>query len=68
VEALSARFATRRADKFGGVSLHRGHYDLPPLTGCVAQFQYRKLFEYEGGDHVIFIGEVVAFDHASKRS
>jgi hypothetical protein len=25
------------------------------------------LFEYEGGDHVIFVGEVVAFDHASKQ-
>ena len=66
-EALSARFATRGADKFGGISFHRGHHDLPLLTGCVARFQCRKLFEYEGGDHVIFVGEVVAFDHASKR-
>jgi hypothetical protein len=37
------------------------------LTGCVARFQCRKLFEYEGGDHVIFVGEVVAFDHVSKQ-
>ncbi|MGA2842461.1 MAG: flavin reductase family protein [Steroidobacteraceae bacterium] len=66
-EALSARFATRGADKFGGLDFERGHHDLPLLTGCVARFQCRKLFEYEGGDHVIFVGEVVAFDHVSKR-
>jgi 3-hydroxy-9,10-secoandrosta-1,3,5(10)-triene-9,17-dione monooxygenase reductase component len=66
-EPLSARFATRGADKFGGVAFHRGHHELPLLTGCVARFQCRKLFEYEGGDHVIFVGEVVAFDHASKQ-
>jgi 3-hydroxy-9,10-secoandrosta-1,3,5(10)-triene-9,17-dione monooxygenase reductase component len=66
-EPLSARFATRGADKFGGVAFHRGHHDLPLLSGCVARFQCRKLFEYEGGDHVIFVGEVVAFDHACKQ-
>jgi 3-hydroxy-9,10-secoandrosta-1,3,5(10)-triene-9,17-dione monooxygenase reductase component len=66
-EPLSARFAKRGADKFGGIPLYRGHHDLPLLTGCVARFQCRKLFEYEGGDHVIFVGEVVAFDHASKQ-
>jgi 3-hydroxy-9,10-secoandrosta-1,3,5(10)-triene-9,17-dione monooxygenase reductase component len=66
-EALSARFATRGADKFSGLDFQRGHDDLPLLTGCVARFQCRKLFEYEGGDHVIFVGEVVAFDHISKR-
>jgi 3-hydroxy-9,10-secoandrosta-1,3,5(10)-triene-9,17-dione monooxygenase reductase component len=66
-EALSARFATRGADKFGAVAFQRGHHDLPLLTGCVARFQCRKLFEYEGGDHVIFVGEVVAFDHVGKR-
>jgi 3-hydroxy-9,10-secoandrosta-1,3,5(10)-triene-9,17-dione monooxygenase reductase component len=66
-EPLSARFATRGADKFGSVAFHRGHHDLPLLTGCVARFQCRKLFEYEGGDHVIFVGEVIAFDHASKQ-
>jgi 3-hydroxy-9,10-secoandrosta-1,3,5(10)-triene-9,17-dione monooxygenase reductase component len=66
-EALSVRFATRGADKFGGLEFQRGHHDLPLLTGCVARFQCRKLFEYEGGDHVIFVGEVIAFDHVSKR-
>jgi 3-hydroxy-9,10-secoandrosta-1,3,5(10)-triene-9,17-dione monooxygenase reductase component len=64
---LSVRFARRGADKFGDLAFQRGHRDLPLLTGCVARFQCRKLFEYEGGDHVIFVGEVVAFDHISKR-
>jgi 3-hydroxy-9,10-secoandrosta-1,3,5(10)-triene-9,17-dione monooxygenase reductase component len=66
-EALSVRFATRGTDKFGGMDFQRGHHELPLLTGCVARFQCRKLFEYEGGDHVIFVGEVIAFDHVAKR-
>jgi 3-hydroxy-9,10-secoandrosta-1,3,5(10)-triene-9,17-dione monooxygenase reductase component len=66
-ESLSARFARRGTDKFAGLVCERGHEELPLLTGCVARFQCRKLFEYEGGDHVIFVGEVVAFDHVAKR-
>jgi 3-hydroxy-9,10-secoandrosta-1,3,5(10)-triene-9,17-dione monooxygenase reductase component len=65
-EALSARFATRGADKFGGLDCARGHGDVPLLEGCAARFQCRKIFEYEGGDHIIFVGEVLAFDHAEK--
>jgi 3-hydroxy-9,10-secoandrosta-1,3,5(10)-triene-9,17-dione monooxygenase reductase component len=66
-EPLSSRFAKRGADKFAGLECQRGHDGLPLLTGCVARFQCRKLFEYEGGDHVIFVGEVLAFDYVSKR-
>jgi 3-hydroxy-9,10-secoandrosta-1,3,5(10)-triene-9,17-dione monooxygenase reductase component len=66
-ELLSTRFAMRGADKFGGLDYERGRQDLPLLIDCVARFQCRKLFEYEGGDHVIFVGEVLAFDHNAKR-
>ena len=66
-ESLSARFAQRGADKFGELPLQRGHGNVPLLTGCVARFQCRKLFEYEGGDHIIFVGQVVCFDHTARR-
>lgn len=65
-EPLSGRFATRGADKFRGLDCGRGRGDVPLLEGCVARFQCRKIFEYEGGDHIIFVGEVLAFDHVDK--
>ncbi len=62
-EPLSNLFATRGADKFAGLRLERGPGDIPLLEGCAARFQCRTKFRYDGGDHEIFIGEVVAFNH-----
>ncbi|MDX2276897.1 MAG: flavin reductase family protein [Hyphomonadaceae bacterium] len=65
-EALSNRFAKRNADKFAGMVLGRGIGGSPLLPGYSACFQCRKVFEYEGGDHIIFVGEVAAFEHQHK--
>ena len=65
-EALSNRFAKRNADKFAGLALERGVGGAPLLPGYSACFQCRKVFEYEGGDHIIFVGGVAAFDHQQK--
>jgi 3-hydroxy-9,10-secoandrosta-1,3,5(10)-triene-9,17-dione monooxygenase reductase component len=62
-EYLSNVFAQRGADKFGGMSPARGHGGVPLLDGCSARFECRSAFQYDGGDHVIFVGEVVTFDH-----
>jgi 3-hydroxy-9,10-secoandrosta-1,3,5(10)-triene-9,17-dione monooxygenase reductase component len=62
-EELSHTFATRGAEKFAGLSLERGRGDIPLLDGCSARFQCRTAIKYEGGDHLVFIGEVEAFDH-----
>jgi len=62
-EALSHTFATRGADKFAGLAVARGRGGIPLLEGCSARFQCRTAIKYEGGDHVVFIGEVEAFDH-----
>lgn len=64
-EALSTRFANRGVDKFAGLNLERGEAGIPLLTGCGARFECRSAFQYEGGDHVIFVGEVIAFDHSN---
>jgi len=61
-EQLSNRFATRGADKFAGLELERGLGDTPLLRGCAARFQCRTAFAYDGGDHEIFVGEVLQFD------
>ncbi len=61
-EELSARFARRGEAKFAGLDLEEGVGGVPLLQGCSARFQCRTAFQYEGGDHVIFLGEVLAFD------
>lgn len=65
-QALSNSFAQRGADKFARIPIERGAGDVPLLVDCCARFQCRSTFEYEGGDHVIFVGEVVGFDHAAR--
>jgi 3-hydroxy-9,10-secoandrosta-1,3,5(10)-triene-9,17-dione monooxygenase reductase component len=60
---LSGRFATRGKDKFAGLETDAGIGAVPLLHGCMARFQCRTAFQYEGGDHVIFIGEVLSFDY-----
>lgn len=62
-EPLSNLFAKSGADKFAGVEIDRGHGGVPLLAGCAARFQCRTAFRYEGGDHEIYVGEVVEFEH-----
>jgi 3-hydroxy-9,10-secoandrosta-1,3,5(10)-triene-9,17-dione monooxygenase reductase component len=61
-EALSRRFAARGTDKFAQLELGSGSGGVPLLQGCKACFQCRTTFQYDGGDHVIFVGEVLTFD------
>lgn len=61
-EELSGRFARRGEDKFKGLELDTGAGGIPLLKGCAARFQCRTASQYQGGDHLIFIGEVLSFD------
>lgn len=61
-EALSNRFARAGEDKFAGLDLEPNDFDLPLIRGCAARFLCKSSFQYEGGDHVILVGEVSAFD------
>jgi len=63
-DELSARFARRGENKFAGLELDAGIGDIPLLRGCTARFQCRTAFQYDGGDHVIFVGEVLSFDRS----
>lgn len=62
-EALSARFSKSNPDKFAALQIERGLGDIPLLPECSARFQCRTAFRYEGGDHMIFVGQVETFDH-----
>lgn len=61
---MSDRFARRGEDKFGGLAIADGPEGAPLIEGCAARFGCRARFEYEGGDHAIFLGEVVDFDRS----
>ncbi len=56
--ALSNRFAGRGEDKFAGVDYASGLGDSPLFDGCAAQFQCKTWNLYDGGDHIIVVGEV----------
>ncbi len=60
-DALSHRFATPGADKFDGLQVGRGAGSIPLFDDCSARFECRKAFTYDGGDHMIFVGEVLRF-------
>lgn len=61
---LSDRFAKAGADKWTDVAYETWNTGCPILTGAMAVFECKTRHTYMGGDHVIFVGEVVtaAFD------
>jgi flavin reductase (DIM6/NTAB) family NADH-FMN oxidoreductase RutF/DNA-binding MarR family transcriptional regulator len=61
--AISNRFAGRGEDKFKDVSYSSGLGGIPLLEGCGAQFECKTWNVYEGGDHLIIVGEVVNYSH-----
>lgn len=62
---LSNHFAKSGADKFAGLDTETGAGGVPLLKDYATRLQCRTAFMYEGGDHVIFVGEVLQFDHRS---
>jgi 3-hydroxy-9,10-secoandrosta-1,3,5(10)-triene-9,17-dione monooxygenase reductase component len=65
-EQTSNRFSQRGADKFLGLQCERGHGGIPLLQGCAARFECASAFRHEGGDHEIFVGEVITFEHFNR--
>lgn len=63
---LATRFAQKSIDRFAGLELSRGVDGVALLGGCTARFECRTAFQYEGGDHVIFVGEVLNFEHCER--
>ncbi len=58
-EEMSARFARPGADKFEGLEIEDGPEGAPALPDYAARFGCEAPFEYEGGDHAIFVGHVI---------
>ncbi len=58
---LSNKFAKSGSDKFDNTAYTSGLGDAPLLDGCAANFQCKTWRCYDGGDHTIIIGEVMAY-------
>lgn len=56
---IATRFATRGVDRFAGIDILDGRTGLPLIDHCAAHFECRTAHRYEGGDHIIFVGEVL---------
>ncbi len=61
--ALAERFAKASADKWSKVGHDIWDTGCPILHDALAKFECRLRHTYEGGDHVILVGEVLRFEY-----
>ena len=66
-EALSELFAKPSADKWAGLDYESWESGCPILPGAAASFDCRIRYTHDGGDHVIFVGEVTAMAYDAER-
>jgi flavin reductase (DIM6/NTAB) family NADH-FMN oxidoreductase RutF len=59
-ETISRHFARRIPDKFLNISYNLGQLGVPLLEDALTRLECRLVTHYSGGDHSIFIGEVVS--------
>jgi len=57
---VSNRFASRIDDKFAGVAVSPGVSGVPLIDGALTMIECELRDQLPGGDHTIFVGEVVA--------
>jgi len=59
-EELSRRFATKGIEKFAGIQWRMGENGSPLLDGVIGAIECKVTQSYEGGDHTIFLGEILS--------
>jgi flavin reductase (DIM6/NTAB) family NADH-FMN oxidoreductase RutF len=64
--ALSSQFAKSSAEKWQNVSPVIAESGLPLIPGALGSFQCRTWARYDGGDHLIIVGEVFACAKAAE--
>ncbi|MGF7191042.1 flavin reductase (DIM6/NTAB) family NADH-FMN oxidoreductase RutF [Robbsia andropogonis] len=60
--ALSRQFSQPSPDKYAGVEYRESMGGTMVLNDCSACFICRNVTQYDGGDHLIFIGQVEHFE------
>jgi flavin reductase (DIM6/NTAB) family NADH-FMN oxidoreductase RutF len=56
---VSGRFASKVEDKFAGMNIRTGELGMPLVEGAICTLECRVQSQLPGGDHTIFVGEVV---------
>jgi flavin reductase (DIM6/NTAB) family NADH-FMN oxidoreductase RutF len=61
-EEISRQFAAKDSpqSRLEDVKHHLGANGIPILDACLAYFECRVVQQYDGGDHIVFIGEVTS--------
>jgi 3-hydroxy-9,10-secoandrosta-1,3,5(10)-triene-9,17-dione monooxygenase reductase component len=62
---LSRRFAGKAEDKFDAGDWTMGEHGAPVLAGCAAVFECQTHGQHEQGDHLLFVGRVLACSEAA---
>ena len=65
---MSNRFAGRGEDKFAGIEYSDDPHGSPLFNDCSAQFECKTWNVYDGGDHLIIVGEVLDYRHNESQS
>lgn len=56
---ISGRFASKSDDKFSGIAVRTGELGVPLIEGAICTLECRVHASLPGGDHTIYVGEVV---------
>ena len=59
---VSQNFARTGGDKFASVAWRNSLCDMPLLEGTAASLTCRSVHTFPGGDHLIFLGEIISFE------
>ncbi|MDR5785504.1 flavin reductase [Caballeronia sp. LP003] len=65
--SVSNAFAKSGGDKFRDVDFLTGIEGIPLLRDTAAHLQCKKIAEYPGGDHVVYLGHVERFGMTGRR-
>lgn len=60
---ISNRCATQGGDKFAGLNYRTGRGNFPVLEGTSACFECQTWNQYDGGDHIIIVGEIIDYHY-----
>jgi flavin reductase (DIM6/NTAB) family NADH-FMN oxidoreductase RutF/DNA-binding IclR family transcriptional regulator len=64
---ISNLFARGGQDKFCGIAVRSGLGGIPLIDGCSAYLECKRVTNYPGGDHAVFLGHVERIDRTSRR-
>lgn len=58
-EELARRFATKGIEKFSGIKWRMSGNGVALLDGAIGYIECKVVNSYDGGDHTIYVGEIV---------